>query len=243
MRNKLALVAITGLAVSAVCIGAAAAIGGRELANGNFVFPIFGSQACERADGASATATTRDLDWDGSDQAVLSVPGQARYTPGIGDTLHLSGDPRTIAHIRLRDGHIEMDCHGWNENWRNIAVTLPGRHFRKFGIAGSGTLTLDGLNQDRLNISIAGSGSVHANGKVEKLSIRIAGSGNADMGNVAADEAEVRIAGSGDADIAPKDEADIRIAGSGDVILHANPARMDTRIAGSGRIRNAGGGI
>ena len=239
MANKLVLVAVAGFAVAAVCIGAAAAIGGREFAGNDFDFSVFGNPACERMGGA--TATTRDLDWDGSDQVVLSVPGQVRYTPGSGDKLHLSGDPQTIAHIRLRDGHVEMDCHSWNDGWQAVTVTLPGRHFRKFGIAGSGALTLDGLNQDRLAVSIAGSGSIHANGRVEKLDVHIAGSGDADMGNVTSDVVNVRIAGSGNTDIAPKDEADIHIAGSGDVNLHSDPARMDTHIAGSGRIRNVGG--
>jgi hypothetical protein len=48
----------------------------------------------------------------------------------------------------------------------------------------------------------------------------------------------VHIAGSGNTDIAATDEAEIHIAGSGDVNLHANPKRLNTHIAGSGRIHN-----
>jgi hypothetical protein len=49
---------------------------------------------------------------------------------------------------------------------------------------------------------------------------------------------EVHIAGSGNTDIAPTDEAEIHIAGSGDVNLHSNPKKLETHIAGSGRIHN-----
>jgi len=59
---------------------------------------------------------------------------------------------------------------------------------------------------------------------------------------VKANVATVHIAGSGNTDIAPSDEADIHIAGSGDVNLHSNPKKLETHIAGSGRIHNIGSG-
>jgi len=62
--------------------------------------------------------------------------------------------------------------------------------------------------------------------------------GDADLGHVASQISEVHIAGSGNTDIAPTDEADIHIAGSGDVNLHSNPKKLETHIAGSGRIHN-----
>jgi hypothetical protein len=238
MANKLALIAFTGFTVAAVCIGAAAAIGARDVHADGFDFSIFGGKpSCGRVDGG---ATARDIAWDGEDQATLSIPGQAHYHPGSGDTLHVSGDPRLVGHVRVRDGHVELDCSNWGDG--HLDITLPGRQFRKFGIAGSGKLVLDGLDQDRLKVSIAGSGAVRGNGRVDNLEIHIAGSGDANMAQVRAATAKVHIAGSGDADIAPRDDADIHIAGSGDVTLHSNPAHMETHIAGSGNIRNAGGG-
>ena len=89
-----------------------------------------------------------------------------------------------------------------------------------------------------LKVSIAGSGNIKADGKVEHAEVHIAGSGDADLGKVASQVVEVHIAGSGNTDIAPIDEAEIHIAGSGDVNLHANPKRLNTHIAGSGRIHN-----
>ena len=114
---------------------------------------------------------------------------------------------------------------------------------RRFGIAGSGDLWLNKLNQDRVKLAIAGSGSIKADGKVENAEVHIAGSGDINIGQVKADVVEVHIAGSGNTDIAPTEEADIHIAGSGDVNLHTNPKKLETHIAGSGRIHNipAGG--
>ena len=236
MVHKLAIIAVIGLSASAVCMGAAAAIGGREFGN-NFDFSMFDRDRprCERIE--SATATSRDIDWDGSDHVSLSVGGHARYTPGSDDKVHLTGDPQMLVHVRLRDGRIEMNCRGWRGD-RDLTITLPGREFEKFGIAGSGSLVLNRLDQERLKVSIAGSGNIKADGKVEHAEIHIAGSGDADLGEVASQVAEVHIAGSGNTDIAATDEAEIHIAGSGDVNLHANPKRLNTHIAGSGRIHN-----
>src|ERR1044071_2474954 len=161
--NKLAFVAMIGLSASAVCMGAAAAIGGSDF-NGGMDFSMFGDRPrCERV--ADATATSRDLDWDGSDHIGLSVPGRANYTPGSDDKVHVTGDPQAIAHLRVRDGRIEMDCHGWHGSSDAFTITLPGQEFKKFSVSGSGKLALQKLDQMNIRINISGSGSVKADGK------------------------------------------------------------------------------
>lgn len=237
--HKLALVAVLGLTGSAVCMGAAAAIGGREFGQGwdGMDFSMFGDRPrCERVQDAGATS--RDLDWDGSDHFSLAVPGHASYTPGSDNKLHASGDPQLLAHLRVRDGRLELNCRSWHGDSDALTITLPGREFKKFGIAGSGNLVLSKLDQMAVKLSIAGSGSIKAEGKVERAEVHIAGSGDADLSQVKANIAAVHIAGSGNTDIAPTDEADIHIAGSGDVNLHSNPKKLETHIAGSGRIHN-----
>jgi hypothetical protein len=135
-----------------------------------------------------------------------------------------------------------MDCNGWHHDAGDLAITLPGQEFKRFGIAGSGNLSLQKLDQNMIQLRIAGSGSIKADGKVETADIKIAGSGDVDLGKLAAQIATVHIAGSGNTDIAPTEEADIYIAGSGDVNLHTSPKRMETHIAGSGRIHNIASG-
>lgn len=244
MVHKLAIVAFSGLVVSAVAMGAAAAIGANEFKDSfdGMDFSMFGDRPrCEKT--GSATATSRTLEWDGGDEVSLNVPGRARYTPNGDKELRVSGNPDLVAHVRVRDGRIELDCRSWNWGDQTLEITLPGRRFDKFGIAGSGKLELNDLDQREIRVSIAGSGSVKARGKVDEVRINIAGSGDADLGEVASEDARVKIAGSGNADIAPRDEAEIHIAGSGDVNLHTSPRNVETHIMGSGRIHNVGSGI
>ena len=235
--HKLALVALTGLTASAACFGAAAAIGGRDFGNGLENFSIFDSRpSCETVPGANAAV--RDLDWDGSDHVGLSILSPATYTPGSGNKLHAAGDPQVLAHLRIRNGNIEMDCRGWRDRTGDVTLTLPGREFRKFGINGGGNLTLNSLNQSDLSLAIGGSGKVRANGKVEDLKLAIGGSGNMDLDQITGRQARADIGGSGT--IRAKgaiDEIRISIGGSGRADFGAvTSSKADVRIGGHGDV-------
>lgn len=239
--NKLAFIAIIGLTGSAACIGAAAAIGGKDFGDGMEDFSLFSSRPrCEAV--AGATASSRDLDWDGSDRVTLAVPGQASYSPGTDNRLHASGDPQVLAHLRVRDGKIEMNCRGWRNRTRDVTMTLPGREFREFTIAGGGKLILDKLNQSKAEITIAGAGNVKANGRIDDLEMTIAGSGDADFGQITARKAEFGIAGSGTLKAkGAVEELEVGIAGSGHADFDDMTARTaEAEIHGSGTINAKG---
>jgi len=231
MAYKLATIAVIGLATSAVCMGAAAAIGGPKFGDG-FDGMFDSRPRCEAV--AGATETSRTLDWDGGDHLELSINGRASYAPGSDDKIHASGDPQILAHLRVRKGDIEMDCRGWRDRTKDLALTLPGREFRKFDIAGGSNLILDKLDQSSLKIEIAGkadldqitareaeieiagSGDVRANGKIDNLEMDIAGSGDADFTQITARMAKVEISGSGTVKAKGSiEELDIQISGSG----------------------------
>ncbi len=237
MGRKLAVIAIVGLTAAVVCMGAAAAIGGGAL-SGLDMIAFGGKDRCRTIPGA--TATSRILDWDGSDHVGLSLRGHARYRPGTDDRVHVTGDPQVLAHLEVDQGDIQLDCRGWGSRTKDLEITLPGRIFKRFEIAGTGKLTLDALDQQDLKIEMAGVAKVEANGKVDRVEIEMAGIGHADFGQVESREARVEIAGIGKADIAPTEDAHIEIAGPGEVRLHSRPKRVDTDIAGPGRVRNVG---
>ncbi len=236
MAGKLATIAVLGLLTSAVCIGAAAAIGGGSLDNSIASLFEHGPR-CARVDGA--TATSRVLNWDGSDKVELVVFSDASYRPGADDRLHASGDPQVLAHLRITDGKIDLDCRGWRDRDK-ITLTLPGREFRTFAIFGRSDLKLDRLNQSIMKAKIAGTGTIEANGRVDDLSIDVAGVGHADFGKVTGRSARVSLAGVGSADIAPTDHAKIKIAGPSTVNLYSDPKDLDTSIAGPGSLHKRG---
>jgi hypothetical protein len=238
MVHKLVTIALIGLGASAVCIGAAGAIDKKDFSDGWDGFSLFdGRPRCEAVPGA--TAASREMDWDGSSRAGLNLLGQASYTPGSGDKLRASGDPQVLAHLRIHKGTVELDCRGWRDRTRDLAVTLPGREFEKFEVTG-GHLTIAKLQQQRVTIQIAGSGKVQASGRLEdSIKLGIAGSGEMELGQIAAPSGKMEIAGSGTmrAQNVAIDDLKMEIAGSGRAEvgqLAAHTTRLD--IAGSGTV-------
>ena len=243
MRTKLAIIAVSGLAVSAVCLGGAFALGGHALGAAVFGTDLSSLADLPRCDTKAqpmATASSRSLPWDGNgDRAAVALPANVHYQAGSGDELVVKGDPEFVAHIRVKDGLVSLDCNGnfhFNKDDR-IDVTLPGRRtFKSFALLGTGDVQLSGLSQPEVKLSIAGAGDIRADGKTDNLKVDVRGSGNLKLGDLAAKNVDVDIKGSGKAEVAPQDSLNVDLAGSGTIYLRSEPKKIETSIHGSGNI-------
>jgi hypothetical protein len=106
----------------------------------------------------------------------------------------------------------------------------------KVVVPSHGNVDLGHVERDSLNVTIAASGSLTAEGKVDRLTVSVMGSGNANLGKLSARTVRVMVMGSGDATVAPSEELSAQIMGSGDVHLTTKPAKIERSIMGSGRI-------
>ena len=243
MRTKLAIIAVSGLAISAVCLGGAFALGGHALGNAVFGTDLSSLADLPRCDTKAqpmATASSRSLPWDGNgDRAAVALPANVHYQAGSGDELVVKGDPEFVAHLRVKDGLVSLDCNGnfhFNKDDR-IDVTLPGRRtFKSFALLGTGDVELSGLSQPEVKLSIAGAGDIRADGKTDNLKVDVRGSGNLKLGDLAAKNVDVDIKGSGKAEVAPQDSLNVDMAGSGTIYLRSEPKKIETSIHGSGNI-------
>ena len=241
MAHKLAVIAVLGLTASAVCIGAAAAIGGSEFGKGFDGLDLAMFDDKPRCENGGGYPINRTLDWDGSDHAGIAIPGRATYAPGNDDKVHVSGNPVLVPHVRVRDGRVELDCRMGFNGARDLAITLPGRSFRKFSIFGGGNLALDRLDQDNAKIEIDGTGDVKANGRIGELKMTINGSGHSDFDQLTSVHTEAEIHGSGSIQAKGKiDDVKIRIAGSGSADFgQMQTLTADVEISGHGDVHIA----
>ncbi|HET7083193.1 MAG TPA: DUF2807 domain-containing protein [Rhizomicrobium sp.] len=92
------------------------------------------------------------------------------------------------------------------------------------------------VERESLTVTIAASGSLTANGKVDRLTVNVMGSGHANLGKLAARSVSVSVMGSGEATVAPSQDLKVDIMGSGDVHLTTHPAQIQRSIMGSGRV-------
>jgi hypothetical protein len=241
MRSKLALIAISGFAVSAVCLGGAFALGGEAVGDAIMGVGNFGQPSCQ----IGGPLTSRTLPWDGgNDRVAVEMHADATYQAGSGDQLVIKGDPGMVSHVYVRDGVVGIDCRNnfhFGKSPR-LEITLPGRPFRTFEQRGSGNMRLAGLVQPDTKLSIEGSGDIQADAKVERLTVRVAGSGDV-TATGSAGALDVNLEGSGDVKLSglATKSAHVKIDGSGNVeVAPQDASRVDVISEGSGDFEAAG---
>jgi len=258
MRTKLAIVAVTGFAVSAVCLGGAFALGGNAIGNAVFDFEGFDLPRCDTAAENRATADMRTLAWDNSDRAAVALPANTHYQTGNGDQLVVKGDPLLISHVRVKNGVVGLDCRGgaFFGHGNRIDVTLPGkRTFHTFEVMGTGNMDLAGLSQSevalkvsgagtitadakvaKLDLDVSGDGTVEAKGQTDKLKVDVSGSGKIRAGALETNDANLSVSGLGHIEVAPQGALNVDMSGAGTIYLKKEPRSIQSDISGAGQI-------
>jgi hypothetical protein len=240
MHTKLGIIALSSFAIAAACLGGAFALGADKFKD-SISFGDFDSPRCDLS--LTGQQATRSLAWDNSDTAGVAVPANIHYRRGQGSQVVVTGDSALVPHVEVVDGAVRFNCRIRSLKGTRLEVTLPGRQFEGFSIAGVGNMTLENIDQPDLKISVAGAGKVAASGKVESLELHVAGAGDAKLAQLAVNRVAVHVAGSSDIDVAPKDDLDAHIVGSSTVTLRSEPKSIETHIIGSGRIIHPDGSV
>ena len=230
MVRPLAWTAIGGLSVGVVFLSLAYATGGSSLRR----MVDIGLSSVGSCNAHGSTATERRLKWEGNDTVDIAGSAIVHYRGGEGDEVILRGSPEAVANVEIQGGKITLNCHGAGS--RTVDITLPGRVFRKMHLSGSGKVLAENVSQSDLTLAVSGSGSLRAQGSVDRLTVSISGSGSAKMGDLAVKQLTVKVAGSGNIEASPKEVADITVSGAGDVRLLTRPAQLRSHVSGSGRI-------
>ncbi|MFV0376213.1 MAG: head GIN domain-containing protein [Mangrovibacterium sp.] len=212
---------------------------------------------------AFAADETRDV--AAFSEISLRVPAKLHLAQGNKQSVEIAGKESTLEQIitEVKDRQLIIRFTTKNMFWKDfetgkieIFITVPeinalsvsgsgdivndgliDARILNLTCSGSGTITLDELNSERLKATISGSGNiaVSSNQTAADLSINLSGSGNFRGGNFEAEDVSVRISGSGGADVHCSNSLIARVAGSGNVRYKGNP-RIDQSIAGSGNV-------
>jgi hypothetical protein len=178
--------------------------------------------------------------WDGSDGLGVGLTGATvHYVPAGPARITITGPQEALEQVRVGQGQIRwcQDCRGR----KGLEITVSGVALRNVALGGADIdMQLGRLDQDRLNLSLAGTGEISAGGRVDRLELSIAGSGNVRMGDAKVQRADIHIAGSGDVTVTPREEANVHVAGSGNIRMTAMPVRLNQFITGSGGVRVVG---
>lgn len=244
MARPLAVVAAAGIAVSVICLSLASVLSPyRRLS-----FPFSSAPYYRRgwwnhrpwAGGPSFTESgeivTREFAWDGDGSLQIYIPGVVYFERGPEWQVSVKGRQSSIEHLRIEHGAILFDAPLAYPHTSSLEVRIRGPSLEEVSLNGSGMLVLQNVAQKEIAIDIRGAGSVEGSGTVENMALRIYGSGNAKLGELATEDIDAVLFGSGDAEVAPTGDAAITIFGSGDLRLRTQPKHVSSRVMGSGRV-------
>jgi len=210
MIRNLIIIAVASFVLAVACFAGAAATGGRDLIeHGWDVSPAF-LQAIEddgdvsiRVGGRDLTGpdVTRDLTWSGGSQLQIDVPAEVSFTQGTVASVTISGPKGLVDRVELENGRLrfrDSETVGgvrirYTRERLKVTIVAPG--VSRFVLNGSPSLSIVAYDQPDLSISLNGSGDVTAAGKTQALTLSLAGSGEAALAALQAQNATLDLAG------------------------------------------------
>ena len=103
------------------------------------------------------------------------------------------------------------------------------------GISGSGTLSVDGLDAQRLECGISGSGTMRLAGRADDVALHVSGAGSYHAAELQCRQASVSISGSGDATVNASRRLSAAVSGSGSIHYLGDPS-VEAHVTGSGSV-------
>jgi len=233
MVRTLLITAAAGIVLMLISFAGAAALGGPELRNYDWIINDNQFERVERQ-----PEVERTLEWNGTDTFVLAVPADVRFVQSDTPSVRVTGPASHLDRLTLVDGRLSMrdgpdvafGHHG------DVHVEIAAPNVSRFVVEGSGELELSGIDQDALTVEITGSGDVTAYGRARQLAVTVEGSGDADLDELRVEDATVRVSGSGDASVNATGAATAAVEGSGDVAFSGRPASLTQTVDGSGDV-------
>ncbi|RKE94720.1 head GIN domain-containing protein [Ichthyenterobacterium magnum] len=204
---------------------------------------IFGNKKI-KGNGNVTTATRTTSDYNG-----IKCAGSMDYilVKGTEGKITIEGEENLLEYIitEVKNGNLIVKTKknanlspSWN---KTIKITIPFQDIEKVSLAGSGDLwNEDKINASSFSVSLAGSGDVIINIDASSVKGSIAGSGDLTLKGTTND-LEAKVAGSGDFHGfgLEANNTTVSVAGSGDAQVVSNKT-LKARVAGTGDINYKG---
>jgi hypothetical protein len=196
----------------------------------------------ERREVDAGPATTETRDVGDFDSIALRGSAQLRVRVGIPRSLKVEGSEAAVAALetavhgdtlRIRTSRREWMMPGGTARLV-IHVTLPT--LKELRLEGGNDVRLVGLNGGVTTIDIEGAANLEAQGRVDELSVHMAGAGHADLRNLIARDASVSVDGVGAVYVNSTHSLDATMNGVGAILYSGTPREINTSMHGVGTI-------
>jgi hypothetical protein len=180
-------------------------------------------------------------------------------TQGETQEVKIEAEDNLIQHIttKVKNNELIIDCEENITSHEPINVYITVKEICLLELSGSGNITtkneiscdhltlhLGGsgemkvaLKSQSLKATLSGSGNMNLSGSVSESDLRINGSGNVNAQKMKSFTSSVNISGSGNTKVDVGNELNVNISGSGNVQYVTEPAKINTKITGSGEVQ------
>jgi hypothetical protein len=167
----------------------------------------------------------------------FSAFGALTITQGDEESLTITGQPNVLPLITsAMDGDILQIRMGGNvASALGLKIDLRVRELREISLNDAGDIAALGLSGDALRVTISGSGSLRAAGRVDAQTVELSGAGAYDGGGLESRLATVTISGFADALLRAREQLRANISGSGTVEYYGQPQVIE-EISGLGQV-------
>jgi hypothetical protein len=138
-----------------------------------------------------------------------------------GDTLHIKSKPKDWF---ISNGRPRV----------TLRITVP--KLESLQLEGGNDVRLTGFNGGESRIRAQGAAHIKAKGRLDELTVHMAGAGHADLSDLIADEAKITVDGVGSVYVHPKDTLDATMNGVGAILYTGSPREVNTHMNGLGTI-------
>jgi hypothetical protein len=239
MVRALVVIIVAGFITSVACISAAVAIGGpHAIARGAWMWnwnDDDGPHTWRYPAADAGPQSQRNYPWTG-DRLEVNAPAEIDYVQAPGPAkLTIRAPADTLNQVRVDGGRITL-ANG-RPRWSKLHITLTAPNVTRFELNGADELTISGYKQDELTLQASGHAEIRAQGEAKTVRLSVSGHGEADLADLKMANADIDISGAGEATAGPTEWARVQISGLGEVDLLTRPKRLETQIAGAGRVR------
>ena len=179
----------------------------------------------------------------------IDVQGATRLEVTVGSpaSVELEGRERFLKHLttEVREGtlFIQSKRHDWvsigTTQPVTIHITVPT--LTSVRLAGGNNVDLRGFDGGALSLRLEGAANVDGSGRLDELSVFMAGAGHADLGKLLAKSIKVTVAGVGSVFVHPEESLDATMNGVGAIFYAGSPRNVSTHVNGLGTIGQRGG--
>lgn len=152
--------------------------------------------------------------------------------------LEVSGDSNILPHIitRIKGNILQITTSKTICPKKLLEVKISADNIEKVTVSGAVDLSIDGVDNNKLDLEIEGAGDIKASGKTKNFRVDVSGSGDLKAKDLKAENVEVSVNGAGNAVVNASKKLKAEINGAGDIAYYGNPKEVIQEISGAGDI-------